>query len=570
LEAGERAGKRYQNADEAEVKDTQRTEKMNIQVRTQMVSDDDGAIATDTLTTKVITERVDRGSDSERNKAVACSSIPLNRSQDRRHNQTSRSSGALPVEWYCGSLSGHVRKLLLLLLGHTGTTVVSTAALWVTLLIAGNPGPHLYALLALLVLIRAVYSIIRDPRQILSSLWIRKRIRSVVSDEIQIGIVLIAAAYVLEWPFSRTTAGIFLLGNLILQLGTLFFTRPILRILARDAATHRNQPGERQVIIVGTGKRARSVADAILDSPELETSIKGFLDYSKNGLWRYRDIPLMGHPDLLRQVAATEQIDTVVIAVDTEDLPHTRQIFNTAEKMGVAVCFMPNIYRPHLATTRPTWVNGTPALVYRTIPDGRPSQLVKSIIDKVGALVGLIVAGPLMLLSALAIKFDGPGPVLFKQKRCGLNGKRFSLYKFRTMRCDAEREKHRLKSLNVMSGPVFKARNDPRVTRVGRILRRCSIDEIPQFFNVLRGEMSLVGPRPPLPKEVAQYEPWQHRRLSVKPGVTCLWQVNGRNNIDFEQWMHLDLQYIDNWSLWLDTKILARTLPAVIKGTGAS
>ena len=570
MESGERAGKRYQNANEAEVEGTQSTEKTNVQVRTQIVSDDNGGIATDTLTIGAVAGCVDRDADSERDKAVAGSEIPFNRNQDRGRNQAGRSSGALPVDWYCGSLSCHVRKLLLLLLGNTGATVVSTAALWAALLIVGNPGPHLYALLALLVLIRAVYSIIRDPGQILSPLWIRKCVRHVVSDEVQIAIVLIAAAYVLEWPFSRTTAGIFLLGNLILQLGTLFFTRPILRILSRDAASHRNRPGERQVIIVGTGKRALSVADAILDSPELETSIKGFMDYYENGLWRYRDIPLMGHPDMLSQVVATEQVDAVVVAVDMKDLSRTRRLFNTAEKMGVAVYFMPDIYRSRLVTVRPTWLNGSPALVYQTAPDGRSSQLVKSIIDKVGALVGLIIAGPLMLLSALAIKIDSPGPVLFKQKRCGLNGKQFSLYKFRTMCCDAEKEKHRLEGLNVMSGPVFKVKNDPRVTGVGRILRKCSIDEIPQFFNVLRGEMSLVGPRPPIPKEVAQYEPWQHRRLSVKPGVTCLWQVNGRNNIDFEQWMRLDLEYIDNWSLWLDTKILARTLPAVAKGTGAS
>jgi len=437
MESGEKVGKRYQNTNEAEVEGTQSTEKTNVQVSTQIVSDDNGGIATDTLTIGAVAGRIDRDADSERDKAVACSEIPFNRNQDRRRNQAGRSSGALPVDWYCGSLSCHVRKLLLLLFGNTGATVVSTAALWAALLIAGNPGPHLYALLALLVLIRAVYNIIRDPGQILSPCWIQKCVRHVVSDEIQIVIMLIAAAYVLEWPFSRTTAGIFLLGNLILQLGTLFFTRPILRILARDAASHRNRPGEKQVIIVGTGRRARAVADAILDSPELETSIKGFIDYYKKGLWRYRDIPLMGHPDMLSQVVATEQVDAVVVAVDTKDLPRTRRLFNTAEKMGVAVCFMPNIYSPRLATARPTWVNGSPALVYQTAPDGRSSQLIKSIIDKVGALVGIIIAGPLMLLSALVIKIDSPGPVIFKQKRCCLNGKQFSLYKFRTMCCEA-------------------------------------------------------------------------------------------------------------------------------------
>jgi exopolysaccharide biosynthesis polyprenyl glycosylphosphotransferase len=558
------------NAEVAEVEGPKAQKKRMPRVRDQIVSDGNGGVATDTFTTGAVAERADRVVDSERDKTVASSSIPFNRSRDRGRNQGGRSSRALPVDWYSGSLSCHVRKLLLLLLGNTGATVVSTAALWAALLITGNSEPYLYAMLVLLVLIRAAYNIIHNPGQILSSFWIRKRIRHVVSHEIQISIALIAAAYILEWPFSRTTAGIFLFGNLILQLGTLFFTRPILRILARDAATHRNRPGKRQVIIIGTGKRARGVADAILDSPELETSIKGFMDYYENGLWRYRDIPLMGHPDRLSKVVATEQVDAVVVAVDTKDLPHTRRLFNTAEKMGVAVCFMPNIYRPRLATARPTWVNGTPALTYRAAPDGRLSQLVKSIVDKVGALVGIIVAGPLMLLTAVAIKINSPGPVLFKQRRCGLNGKQFSLYKFRTMCNGAEKEKHRLENLNVMTGPVFKVKNDPRVTRVGRILRKCSIDEIPQFFNVLRGEMSLVGPRPPLPKEVAQYEPWQHRRLSVKPGVTCLWQVNGRNNIDFDQWMRLDLQYIDNWSLWLDTKILARTIPAVVRGTGAS
>ncbi|MCK4460303.1 MAG: sugar transferase, partial [candidate division Zixibacteria bacterium] len=164
---------------------------------------------------------------------------------------------------------------------------------------------------------------------------------------------------------------------------------------------------------------------------------------------------------------------------------------------------------------------------------------------------------------------ESRGPVFFKQVRSGLNGKTFKLYKFRTMCADAEHKKDALTNRNEMTGPVFKIADDPRVTRIGRFLRKYSIDEVPQFINVLRGDMSLVGPRPPLPKEVSEYDPWQHRKLSVKPGVTCLWQVNGRNEIDFDDWMRLDLEYIDNWSLWLDAKILARTIPAVIKGSGS-
>jgi len=179
-----------------------------------------------------------------------------------------------------------------------------------------------------------------------------------------------------------------------------------------------------------------------------------------------------------------------------------------------------------------------------------------------------VQAFALILMTALFIKLDSRGPIFYKQTRCGLNGRQFSMYKFRTMCCDAEKQKDDLLHENEMSGPVFKIKDDPRVTRVGRFLRKFSIDEVPQFLNVLKGEMSLVGPRPPLPHEVAGFLPWQRRKLSVKPGVTCIWQVNGRNNIGFEEWMRLDLDYIDNWSLWLDAKIIARTIPTVIKGSG--
>lgn len=176
---------------------------------------------------------------------------------------------------------------------------------------------------------------------------------------------------------------------------------------------------------------------------------------------------------------------------------------------------------------------------------------------------------PLMLVLSLFIKFTSKGPILFRQERCGLNRRKFTMLKFRTMVEKADQMKDLLLKKNEMDGPVFKMTDDPRLTKVGAALRKFSLDELPQLFNVLRGEMSLVGPRPPLPKEVSQYDLWQRRKLSMKPGLTCLWQVNGRNNIDFEKWMKMDLEYIDNWSLWLDTKILFKTIPAVIQGTGA-
>jgi lipopolysaccharide/colanic/teichoic acid biosynthesis glycosyltransferase len=181
----------------------------------------------------------------------------------------------------------------------------------------------------------------------------------------------------------------------------------------------------------------------------------------------------------------------------------------------------------------------------------------------------LALFAPLMLLTAGFIKFTSRGPVFYRQVRCGLYGRRFSLMKFRTMIDGAEDRLWEIKHLNEMNGPVFKMRNDPRVTPLGRFLRKYSIDEIPQLWNVLKGEMSIVGPRAPLGEEVRYYSIRQRRRLSVKPGITCLWQVSGRSDIDFHRWMDMDLYYIDNWSLWLDFRILLKTIPAVFTGRGA-
>ena len=214
---------------------------------------------------------------------------------------------------------------------------------------------------------------------------------------------------------------------------------------------------------------------------------------------------------------------------------------------------------------------GRPLLIFRTAPEASWAGLVKQLMDFFGALVLLVLAAIPMLVIALLIKLFSPGPVFFRQQRSGQNGAPFTLYKFRTMVTNAEQFKHELESMNEMRGPVFKVTNDPRVTPLGKILRRYSLDELPQLFNVLRGEMSLVGPRPLPVDEVRRFNDLSHRRrLSVKPGITCLWQVQGRNQIsDFQDWVRLDLEYIDNWSLWLDIKILLRTVPAVFIATGA-
>ena len=200
----------------------------------------------------------------------------------------------------------------------------------------------------------------------------------------------------------------------------------------------------------------------------------------------------------------------------------------------------------------------------------RWARAAKRTLDIIGASLALIVLLPLMLLAALAVAFDSPGPVLFVQERVGLRGKPFRMLKFRSMSWDAEAQRDALQCLNEHeAGPIFKIRDDPRITAVGRTLRRFSIDEMPQLLNVLGGSMSLVGPRPPLPVEVQTYDAWEAQRLLTKPGITCIWQVSGRSELDFETWVRLDLEYIETWSLWLDLKLLGRTIPAVISARGA-
>jgi len=201
--------------------------------------------------------------------------------------------------------------------------------------------------------------------------------------------------------------------------------------------------------------------------------------------------------------------------------------------------------------------------------DGFYLRYGKRLLDILGALLAMLVLAPVMVIVSILIKLESRGPVMYRSTRIGKDGRPFQFLKFRSMMDGADRHRHQLSHLNEMDGPTFKISRDPRVTRVGRLLRVSSIDEIPQFLNVLRGEMSLVGPRPPIPEEVAQYEPWQCRRLDVRPGITCLWQISGRSTLSFKEWMRLDLEYIKHQSFWLDVRILLRTIPAVLSREGA-
>jgi len=468
------------------------------------------------------------------------------------------------------NIDSHLRKTGLILSGQLGSQLLSVASLAFLFAYLGYSWSLMAGIAVVNALIRIVYCITRGPRSVLPGRFVRRRVWQVITDEIKIGVALTSACFVMLWPLTVGALSAFLGINLVCQCAFAAVSRLIIKWLTtgrRDAA---NRYCSRQIIIVGTGEGAKRTADRLLRTPEIETGIAGFLDYHRKGLWSYRNIPLIGHPSEIDRIIANCQIDAIFVALDPEDLPRTEKLFATAEKMGVPVCFVPEIFQSRISNIRPEMINGMPVVVYRAVPENQLVLAVKYMLDKVGAICGLLLGLPILTATALAIKIDSKGPVFFRQTRSGLNGKPFKLYKFRTMCADAEAQKEKLKTLNEMSGPVFKVKNDPRVTRVGRFLRKTSLDELPQFINVLNGDMSLVGPRPPLPKEVAEYEPWQHRKLSVKPGVTCTWQVSGRNNIDFDDWMRLDLDYIDNWSLWEDAKILAKTIPAVLKGSGAS
>jgi exopolysaccharide biosynthesis polyprenyl glycosylphosphotransferase len=331
----------------------------------------------------------------------------------------------------------------------------------------------------------------------------------------------------------------------------------------------------RTVLIVGTGRRATDIARMIVGHKYWGYKILGFVSDGhrlSNGWARYR---IYGNvPDLKRILEAHEvgePIDEVVFAVTRKKLDEMKQIFIMCEELGIRTRVAMNIFQNRVARLELEELEGVPFLTFTTTPSNEAQLALKRALDVAVSLLLLALAGPVIGIAALAIRMTSPGSVLFKQKRIGLNGRTFTLYKFRTMIEDAHARLEEVAHLNEMNGPAFKAKDDPRVTPVGRWLRRFSLDEIPQFWNVLKGDMSLVGPRPPIPEEVASYHRWHRRRLSMKPGLTCLWQVSGRNEIqDFDRWMKLDLQYIDNWSPSLDLKILLRTIPAVLSGKGAS
>jgi len=379
-------------------------------------------------------------------------------------------------------------------------------------------------------------------------------------------VCLVVFEYVLRLELSRPFLLLFSAYAWVLLLLFRLTAGRVVGVLRREfAAPH-------YVMVAGTGERAVRLAKALEESVEHHVRLRGFLSEQPGApaeialLSTYKVWPIAHLPSILRQ----QVVDEVIFAVGSESLADLEEIFLLCDEEGVrtrvAVDFFPHVN----STVSLVRFGATPLLTFSAGPSDEVRLMAKRAIDVAIAAAGLLVLMPWMALIALLIRLTSPGPAIFRQERCGLNGRRFRFYKFRSMVENAEDLKPQVAHLNARDTVVFKIPDDPRLTAVGRYLRKFSIDEWPQLWNVLRGDMSLVGPRPAVPSEVDQYKCWQRRRLRMRPGLTCLWAISGRDKVDFETWMKMDMQYIDNWSLGLDWKILLQTIPRVLTGHGAS
>ncbi len=328
----------------------------------------------------------------------------------------------------------------------------------------------------------------------------------------------------------------------------------------------------RQILIVGRNDRAAQLAQAIEKFPELGLKILGFIDAPNgNKVDTHYPFNVLGNLEDFERIIRDNIVDEVFITLPIKSFyTEIEKLIELCEVVGIEAKIPTDIFRIKSSKASISRYLGMAVIDLYTSPKMSIQLFLKRVIDLVFSTILILASLPMSLLVAILIKATSNGPVFFRQQRVGYNGRLFTLYKFRTMVNNAEELKKDLINLNEMDGPVFKINNDPRITRVGRVLRSLSIDELPQLLNVIKGDMSLVGPRPPVPPEVAQYALPDRRRLSMRPGITGIWQVSGRNTIGFEKWMEMDRQYIDQWSLLLDMQILWRTVFAVLKGEGAA
>ena len=383
-------------------------------------------------------------------------------------------------------------------------------------------------------------------------------------------LILVAFSLILRFRMvDARFVGVFWLSSTVLITGTRVMVRTWLRQIRSRGQNFRN------MLIIGSNARAIEFAKSVPHRPEWGCHVLGFADDEWAGV---DDLHAAGYqrvcdfaelPSFLRRSV----VDEVVIALPVRSFhEHASKIVEMCEEQGIIVRLLSGLF--DLKTPRRDDVDDAPVITHYAGPANGWPVVIKRALDMLLSGVMLAILAPALLVTAIVIKLTSRGPVFFIQKRVGLNKRVFNIFKFRTMVVDAEKRLAQLEHLNEVSGPVFKIKSDPRITPIGKFLRKTSIDELPQLFNVLKGDMSLVGPRP---LQLRDYElfteggpDWQRCRFSVRPGITCLWQVNGRSGIPFEQWMELDQQYVRKWSLWLDMQILMKTIPAVLKGSGAA
>ncbi len=382
------------------------------------------------------------------------------------------------------------------------------------------------------------------------------------------GVAFVLVEFILRFDISRPFVMLFLLYSFILLCFFRINARHLVGAIRREFST------PHYVVIVGLGERALAIGRAIERSAPYAIHLRAFLEANppRTALHLERAYPVW---DLaaLPQLLASHVIDEVIFAVESGRLAGLEDVFLMCDEEGVrtrvAVDFFPHVNsQVYLDRLNLDTVSEMPLLTFAAAPHDEVKLFLKRIIDVAVAGAALLVLAPVFLLVTLLIRLTSPGPAIFRQERLGLSGRRFTVYKFRSMVHDAEALKASVEHLN-QKQTVFKIDNDPRMTPVGRWLRKFSLDEFPQLWNVVRGDMSIVGPRPAVPNEVDQYQRWQRRRLRMRPGLTCLWALKGRDALDFETWMRMDMEYIDSWSLGLDWMIMLRTIPQVLLGKGA-
>ncbi|MCA9866975.1 MAG: sugar transferase [Anaerolineae bacterium] len=423
--------------------------------------------------------------------------------------------------------------------------------------------------LVLTVLLALTFRYMGVWRRRRGELWLDEVARIVTATAAGVMLAMAVTFFLQPSPFSR------LLIFWALLFIVLFLS--VARLVRRWSLSvlYRRGVGVDRAIVVGTGENGRSVIRTLLARPDLGFAVVGYLDDDQGdhnaGLGR---IPRLGQiDDLAQRLVEYQPVHTVFVALPGEMQPQLLRLLQICRQQEVRALVVPDLLQLSLNRVEFSNMAGVPVLGVRDMEAfghiSRTGLVLKRVLDLAIITVLSLPTLVVMTLLAIAIKLDSPGPVLYTSPRVGRDGRQFKMYKFRSMVADADEQKESLRELNEADGPLFKIKNDPRQTRTGRLIRRLSLDELPQLYNVLRGQMSLVGPRPPLPEEVVHYKPWHHQRLAVVGGMTGLWQVSGRSDLSFDELCLLDIYYIENWTLGLDVRILLQTIPHLMSRKGA-